>query len=78
MLYLIYLPNYYTMCYIYESVVFLYDKLPIFIAVRKLSVLTQDTPNPRSLKFLPGKPVLGAGTKDFPTSGSAENSPLAR
>ncbi|XP_056327488.1 NFU1 iron-sulfur cluster scaffold homolog, mitochondrial isoform X2 [Danio aesculapii] len=47
-------------------------------SVRKLSVLTQDTPNPRSLKFLPGKPVLGTGTQDFPTSASAERSPLAR
>ncbi|KAA0717751.1 NFU1 iron-sulfur cluster scaffold -like protein, mitochondrial HIRA-interacting protein 5 [Triplophysa tibetana] len=53
----------------YESKVF---------SVRKLSILTQDTPNPRSLKFLPGKPVLGAGTKDFPTSDSAENSALAK
>ncbi|KAK2896511.1 hypothetical protein Q8A67_010999 [Cirrhinus molitorella] len=49
-----------------------------FIAVRKLSILTQDTPNPRSLKFLPGKPVLGTGTRDFPTSNSAESSPLAK
>ncbi|NP_001018093.2 uncharacterized protein LOC796111 [Danio rerio] len=47
-------------------------------SVRKLSILTQDTPNPRSLKFLPGKPVLGTGTQDFPTSASAESSPLAR
>ncbi|XP_051946161.1 NFU1 iron-sulfur cluster scaffold homolog, mitochondrial [Xyrauchen texanus] len=46
--------------------------------VRTLSILTQDTPNPRSLKFIPGKPVLGTGTRDFPTSGSAESSPLAR
>ncbi|XP_059374328.1 NFU1 iron-sulfur cluster scaffold homolog, mitochondrial-like [Carassius carassius] len=47
-------------------------------SVRNLSVLTQDTPNPRSLKFLPGKPVLGMGTRDFPTSNSAESFPLAR
>ncbi|XP_051506917.1 NFU1 iron-sulfur cluster scaffold homolog, mitochondrial [Myxocyprinus asiaticus] len=46
--------------------------------VRTLSILTQDTPNPRSLKFIPGKPVLGTGTRDFPTSVSAESSPLAR
>uniref|UniRef100_A0A8C2BI16 NFU1 iron-sulfur cluster scaffold homolog, mitochondrial n=1 Tax=Cyprinus carpio TaxID=7962 RepID=A0A8C2BI16_CYPCA len=47
-------------------------------SVRNLSVSTQDTPNPRSLKFLPGKPVLGMGTRDFPTSDSAESFPLAR
>ncbi|KTG46805.1 hypothetical protein cypCar_00015222 [Cyprinus carpio] len=47
-------------------------------SVRMISILTQDTPNPRSLKFLPGKPVLGTGTRDFPTSNSAESSPLAR
>ncbi|KAK6328542.1 hypothetical protein J4Q44_G00005200 [Coregonus suidteri] len=47
-------------------------------AVRHLSIQTQDTPNPRSLKFLPGKPVLGAGTLDFPSPSSAECSSLAR
>ncbi|XP_051504847.1 NFU1 iron-sulfur cluster scaffold homolog, mitochondrial-like [Myxocyprinus asiaticus] len=41
-------------------------------------ILTQDTPNPRSLKFLPGKPVLGTGTRDFPLPDSAESYPLAR
>ncbi|KAI4879757.1 hypothetical protein NFI96_030323 [Prochilodus magdalenae] len=48
------------------------------ILVRCLSILTQDTPNPRSLKFLPGKAVLGTGTLDFPTSTSAECSSLAK
>ncbi|KAK2852759.1 hypothetical protein Q7C36_007960 [Tachysurus vachellii] len=46
--------------------------------VRWLSVCTEDTPNPRSLKFLPGKPVLGTGTLDFPNSSSADCSSLAR
>ncbi|XP_052469456.1 NFU1 iron-sulfur cluster scaffold homolog, mitochondrial-like [Carassius gibelio] len=54
----------------------LYEFKPFL--VRNLSVVTQDTPNPRSLKFLPGKPVLGMGTRDFPTSNSAESFPLAR
>lgn len=45
--------------------------------VRYLSIQTQDTPNPRSLKFIPGKPVLGTGTLDFPTSSTAESSSLA-
>ncbi|XP_068182958.1 NFU1 iron-sulfur cluster scaffold homolog, mitochondrial [Antennarius striatus] len=45
---------------------------------RHLSILTEDTPNPQSLKFVPGKPVLGAGTLDFPTASSAGCSSLAR
>ncbi|XP_029377168.1 NFU1 iron-sulfur cluster scaffold homolog, mitochondrial [Echeneis naucrates] len=48
------------------------------LSVRHLSIQTQDTPNPRSLKFLPGKPVLGSGTLDFPSPSSAGCSSLAR
>ncbi|KAI1894250.1 hypothetical protein AGOR_G00113880 [Albula goreensis] len=48
------------------------------LSVRNLAILTQDTPNPRSLKFLPGKPVLGTGTLDFPNLNTAESSPLAK
>ncbi|KAM9847452.1 NFU1 iron-sulfur cluster scaffold homolog, mitochondrial [Aulostomus maculatus] len=48
------------------------------LSVRNLSIQTQDTPNPRSLKFLPGKPVLGSGTVEFPSQSSAECSSLAR
>ncbi|XP_072533970.1 NFU1 iron-sulfur cluster scaffold homolog, mitochondrial [Salminus brasiliensis] len=48
------------------------------VLMRCLSILTQDTPNPRSLKFLPGKPVLGTGTLDFPTSNTADCSSLAK
>jgi len=41
-------------------------------------IQTEATPNPATLKFMPGKPVLGAGTLDFRDSGSAsEESPLA-
>ncbi|XP_038148858.1 NFU1 iron-sulfur cluster scaffold homolog, mitochondrial [Cyprinodon tularosa] len=49
-----------------------------YFSVRNLSIQTQDTPNPRSLKFLPGKPVLGSGTLDFPSPSSAGSSSLAR
>ncbi|XP_012736106.2 NFU1 iron-sulfur cluster scaffold homolog, mitochondrial [Fundulus heteroclitus] len=49
-----------------------------FFSARNLSIQTQDTPNPRSLKFLPGKPVLGSGTLDFPSPNSAGSSSLAR
>lgn len=43
-------------------------------------IQTEDTPNPQSMKFLPGQAVLGAGAlgMDFPTMESAAASPLAR
>lgn len=46
---------------------------------RSMFVQTQDTPNPNSLKFIPGVPVLGEGcTKDFPSAKDAYCSPLAK
>ncbi|XP_069774104.1 NFU1 iron-sulfur cluster scaffold homolog, mitochondrial isoform X2 [Narcine bancroftii] len=41
-------------------------------------IQTQDTPNPNSLKFIPGCPVLESGTMDFSTPHSASRSLLAR
>ncbi|RME15720.1 MAG: NifU family protein, partial [Alphaproteobacteria bacterium] len=41
-------------------------------------IQTESTPNPATLKFLPGEAVLEAGTADFPDAQSAEKSPLAR
>lgn len=38
---------------------------------------TEATPNPATLKFLPGRQVMDAGTRDFATSQEAEASPLA-
>src|SRR4051794_22064023 len=38
---------------------------------------TEGTPNPATLKFLPGRYVMGAGTADFASPLSAERSPLA-
>ena len=38
---------------------------------------TEGTPNPATLKFLPGRYVMGDGTADFASPGSAERSPLA-
>lgn len=38
---------------------------------------TEPTPNPATLKFLPGRPVMDAGTRDFATPEEAEASPLA-
>jgi Fe-S cluster biogenesis protein NfuA len=38
---------------------------------------TEGTPNPATLKFLPGRDVMGAGTADFAGPDLAERSPLA-
>ncbi|MGE0420483.1 MAG: NifU family protein [Acetobacteraceae bacterium] len=38
---------------------------------------TEGTPNPATLKFLPGQEVMGLSTADFASSRSAERSPLA-
>ncbi|SCZ50337.1 Fe-S cluster biogenesis protein NfuA, 4Fe-4S-binding domain [Epibacterium ulvae] len=40
-------------------------------------IQTESTPNPATLKFLPGQSVLDAGTADFPSKEAAESSPLA-
>src|ERR1700712_471335 len=40
-------------------------------------IQTEPTPNPATLKFLPGKPVFEAGTLDMPTRAAAAQSPLA-
>ena len=41
-------------------------------------IQTESTPNPATLKFLPGQQVLAAGTADFPSPDAAGSSPLAR
>jgi len=38
---------------------------------------TETTPNPATLKFLPGRQVMASGTRDFVDPESAEISPLA-
>lgn len=47
---------------------------------RSMFIQTQDTPNPDSLKFLPGREVIDKdlGTIDFPTVSQAQGSPLAK
>ena len=40
-------------------------------------IQTQDTPNPATLKFIPGVPVMQTGTADYPAAESATGSPLA-
>ncbi|NXI61497.1 NFU1 protein, partial [Anseranas semipalmata] len=46
--------------------------------VRCMFIQTQDTPNPNSLKFIPGKEVLDSRTMEFSTPAAAFCSPLAR
>jgi Fe-S cluster biogenesis protein NfuA len=41
-------------------------------------IQTESTPNPATLKFLPGQSVLEMGAADFPNADSAAKSPLAR
>lgn len=41
-------------------------------------IQTETTPNPATLKFLPGETVLGTGTADFPDASGAATSPLAQ
>jgi Fe-S cluster biogenesis protein NfuA len=40
-------------------------------------IQTETTPNPASLKFLPGRNVLGTGTAEYRSAGEAAGSPLA-
>ncbi|XDV48495.1 hypothetical protein PO909_017900 [Leuciscus waleckii] len=46
--------------------------------IRNMFIQTQDTPNPNSLKFLPGRMVMESGTMDFAGPREAYCSPLAR
>jgi Fe-S cluster biogenesis protein NfuA len=41
-------------------------------------IQTEPTPNPATLKFLPGRPVLESGTLDIRTPEAAAQSPLAQ
>ncbi|KAF8021821.1 hypothetical protein BT93_G2074 [Corymbia citriodora subsp. variegata] len=45
---------------------------------RNMFIQTQSTPNPMSLMFYPGKPVMEVGSADFPNARTSMNSPLAR
>ncbi len=40
-------------------------------------IQTEQTPNPATLKFLPGRMVMETGTANFPTAEGASRSPLA-
>ncbi|KAK4743060.1 hypothetical protein SAY87_001061 [Trapa incisa] len=45
---------------------------------RSMFIQTQSTPNPSSLMFYPGKPVMDVGSADFPNARTAMTSPLAK
>jgi hypothetical protein len=47
---------------------------------RSMFIQSQETPNPNSLKFLPGRSVLDSSinTRDYPSIQSAYSSPLAK
>lgn len=45
---------------------------------RSMFIQTAQTPNPDSLKFLPGKTVLDEGTRNYLTFREAQTSPLAK
>ena len=46
--------------------------------MRSMFIETETTPNPAALKFLPGRQVMPAGTRDFADPEAAEASPLAQ
>ncbi len=41
-------------------------------------IQTESTPNPATLKFLPGRDVMTMGTANFPSAETADGSPLAK
>jgi Fe-S cluster biogenesis protein NfuA len=46
--------------------------------ISSMFIETETTPNPSSLKFLPGQEVMPSGTREFSNPESAEASPLAQ
>ena len=52
--------------------------MSVRLGYRSLFIEVQDTPNPSSLMFYPGKNVLGTGTQDLASALDARASPLAR
>jgi Fe-S cluster biogenesis protein NfuA len=46
--------------------------------MRGMFIETETTPNPAALKFLPGRQVMPAGTREFADPEAAEASPLAQ
>jgi Fe-S cluster biogenesis protein NfuA len=55
----------------------LLDSAPLGAHIARMLIQTETTPNPSTLKFLPGRAVMEAGTRDFASPEEAEASPLA-
>jgi Fe-S cluster biogenesis protein NfuA len=53
------------------------DPAALSAHMRPMLIETETTPNPATIKFLPGRTVMEAGTRDFATPEEAEASPLA-
>ena len=53
------------------------DRLDSIDHIILMLIQTETTPNPATLKFMPGRKVMEAGTRDFATPEAAEASPLA-
>ena len=53
------------------------DPGPARVHLNPVFIQTETTPNPATLKFLPGRKVMGEGTADFPTAEAGAHSPLA-
>lgn len=51
---------------------------PVCAYLGRMFIETETTPNPQSLKFLPGRTVMPAGTREFASPEAAEASPLAQ
>jgi Fe-S cluster biogenesis protein NfuA len=50
----------------------------LLLGAKTVFIQTEQTPNPATLKFLPGRPVVESGTANFPEATSAARSPLAQ
>ena len=53
------------------------DRGSLIAHMGTMLIETEATPNPATLKFLPGRAVMAAGTRDFATPEQGEASPLA-
>jgi Fe-S cluster biogenesis protein NfuA len=60
------------------SPVLILEENPFPLGARPLFIQTEVTPNPATLKFLPGRPVLESGTFEARDAAEAERSPLAK
>src|SRR6188768_4532996 len=53
-------------------------KRPILALEVPMFIQTEATPNPATLKFIPGQPVIPGGTREYRTIEDAEDSALAQ